>query len=47
MIFADVNNFMVTSDGISLFLQNFKNLDQLKIEKWLIYPTEAFVKLFS
>ena len=38
---------MLTSDGIGLFLQNFKNPEPLKIEKWLIQPMEALVKVFS
>ena len=43
----DVSNFILTLDGIGPFLQNFKNLEPLKIEKKLIHPVEGFVKLFS
>ena len=44
---GDASNFMLTLDGIRSFLQNFKNLEPLKIEKWLIHPVEGPVKLFS
>ena len=44
---GDATNFMLTLDGIGPFLQNFKNLEPLKMEKWLIHPVEALVKLFS
>ena len=44
---GDATNFMLTLDGIGSFLQNFKNLEPLKIEKWLIHPVEGLVKLFS
>ena len=44
---GDASNFMLTLDGIGPFLQNFKNLEPLKIEKKLIHPVEGFVKLFS
>ena len=30
---GDAYNFMLTLDGIGSFLQNFKNLEPLKIEK--------------
>ena len=30
VFFADVSNFMLTVDGIGLFLQNFKTLEPLK-----------------
>ena len=43
---GDAGNFMLTLDGIDPFLRNFKNLEPLKIEKWLIHPVEGFVKLF-
>ena len=44
---GEASNFMLTLDGIGSFLQNFKNLEPLKIEKWLIHPVEGLVKLFS
>ena len=44
---GDATNFMLTLDGIGPFLQNFKNLEPPKIEKWLIHPVEGLVKLFS
>ena len=44
---GDASNVMLTLDGIGPFLQNFKNLEPLKIEKWLIHPVEGLVKLFS
>ena len=44
---GDASNFMLTLDGIGPFLQNFKNLEPLKIGKWLIHPVEGLVKLFS
>ena len=44
IIFAGISNFMLTSDGIGFFLQNFKTLEILKIEKWLIRPMEGLVK---
>ena len=47
VIFADASNFMLTLDGIGVFLQNFKTLELLKIEKWLIHPIENLVKRFS
>ena len=37
VIFADASNFMLTLDGIGTFLQNFKTLELLKIEKFLIH----------
>ena len=33
IIFADVSNFILKSDGVGLFLQNFKTLEPLKIKK--------------
>ena len=44
---GDASYFMLTLDGIGSLLQNFKNLEPLKIEKWLIHPVESLVKLFS
>ena len=44
---GDASNFIQTLDGTGPFLQNFKNLEPLKIEKWLIHPVEGLVKLFS
>ena len=44
---AHVNNFILTSDGIGLFLQNFKTYESLMIEKWLIHQMKALVKLSS
>ena len=44
---GDATNFMLTLDGIGSFLQNFKNLEQLKIKKWLTHPVDGLVKLFS
>ena len=44
---GNASNFMLTVDGIGPFLQNFKNLEPLKIDKWLIYPVEGLAKLFS
>ena len=38
IIFAVISNFILTSDGIGIFLQNFKALEPSKIEKWLIHP---------
>ena len=43
---GDASNFMLTLDGIGPFLQNFKNLEPLKIEKMLIHPVEGLLKLF-
>ena len=37
VIFPDASNFMLTLDGIGTFLQNFKTLELLKIEKFLIH----------
>ena len=31
---GDASNFILTLDGIGPFLQNFKSLEPLKIEKW-------------
>ena len=42
-----VSNFILTSDGIGLFLQNFKTYESLMIKKWLIYQMEILVKLSS
>ena len=47
IIFADVSNFILTLDGIGLFLQNFKTIEPFKIEKWMIHPMEALVKVSS
>ena len=44
---GDGSNFMLRVDGIGPFLQSFKNLESLKIEKWLIYPVQGLAKLFS
>ena len=44
---GDASNFMLTLDGIGSFLQNFKNLEPLKIKKWLTHPVDGLVKLFS
>ena len=44
---GDVSNFMLALDGIGIFLQNFENLEPLKIEKWLIHPVDGLVKIFS
>ena len=33
---GDATNFILTLDGIGPFLQNFKSLEPLKIEKWLV-----------
>ena len=44
---GDASTFMLTLDGIGPFLQNFKNHEPLKIEKWLIHSVEGLVKLFS
>ena len=41
IIFADISNFTLTLDGLGLFLQNFKTIEPLKIEKWMIHPMEA------
>ena len=38
---------LFTFDEIGSFLQNFKNLEIQRIEKWLIHPMEGVVKLFS
>ena len=42
-----LSNFMLASDEIGFLIQNFKTLDQLKVEKWLIHPVEALIKFFS
>ena len=47
IIFADRSNFILTLDGIDLFLQNFKTIEPLNTEKWMIHPMEALVKLSS
>ena len=44
---AHVSNFILTSDGIDLFLQNFKTYESLMIEKWLIHQMEALAKRSS
>ena len=44
---GDARNFMLTLDEIGPFLQNFKNLEPLKIVKWLIHPMESREKLLS
>ena len=44
--YEDASNLMLTLDGIGPFLQNFKNLEPLKIEKMLIHPVEGLLKLF-
>ena len=47
IIFADRSNFILTLDGIDLFLQNFKTIEPLNTEKWMIHPMEALVKLLT
>ena len=44
---GDASNFMLTLDEIGPFLQKFKNLEPLKIVKWLIHSMESRVKLLS
>ena len=44
---GDASNFVLILDGIGPFLQNFKNLEPLKIVKWLIHPLKGLVKLLS
>ena len=47
IIFADVMNFLLTSDEIGFLIQGFKILEPLIIDKSLMHPMEVLVKLFS